>query len=84
MYAGYCFIVNGDISLHSVVEPSSDDVTVEDLTASWYNDSNKLTLQNISFTVNKVSTKEREVTVSHYNNRRNHYWLLSVVLDVVK
>ncbi|XP_019850009.1 PREDICTED: multidrug resistance-associated protein 4-like isoform X2 [Amphimedon queenslandica] len=46
-------IANGDISLKPVSTSTTDDVMVQDLTASWSMDSNKLTLRNISFTVNK-------------------------------
>ena len=53
----HCFhtgIANGDISLKPVSMSTTDPVIVQDLSASWSMDSSKLTLRNISFTVNKV------------------------------
>ena len=48
--------VGGSTALHPLPTLSTvDDVTVQGLTASWSMDSNKLTLNNVSFTVNKVS-----------------------------
>ena len=42
-------------ALHPLTTLSTDDdVTVQGLTASWSMDSNKLTLNNVSFTVSKV------------------------------
>ena len=44
------------ICLQSVPNDSdANEVTVQDLTASWSMNANKLSLSNISFTVNKVS-----------------------------
>ena len=49
----YCNIVDDEFDLKPV--PSLTDVViVQDLTASWSMDENKLSLSNISFTVNKV------------------------------
>ena len=43
-------MTDDNIALQSL----SNNITVHDLTASWSMDNNKLTLQNISFSLNNV------------------------------
>ena len=51
----HAYIDSTIICLQSVPSDSgANEVIVQDLTASWSMDENKLSLSNISFTVNKV------------------------------
>ena len=61
------------ICLQSVPSDSgANEVVVQDLTASWSMDENKLSLSNISFTVNKVLQYNNVLLIIFNNIRRNH------------